>query len=626
MNRKLYLIAIMMLVHFLLKAQTSEHLNAGDDKCRSDDWKLIFYDEFDGSVIDATKWYTYNPEGCASCISRRNENNSSIDEDVNVVVSNGTCKLVERYQPTTITGLTDANDPNSMTSLTTNFTSAIIYSLHQFKYGKFEMRAKMSGAIGSHTTFWLWDQIGAPASEMDMLEYGDGTSANATMNYHTHIFPLNAPELSLDATATGDYTANFHVLTWIWDPYFIQAYKDGVLQLTFSKLEYNASYNDPSSLYYLDNSIANAITPANCVAPYTGDYSIASAYPWDLDHTMRLTAAVDPGSNISNFINDQITEVDYLRIYQREGLIESGYSDLCVNIQGPKTICSLGNDVVYTVFGEDVSNISWHYSDNFKFVSLIGNQLTLHPLFLKGTGWVSVDNNGTVPAGCTSSSYMLPITLGPPLAPYFKDVQGPLHLGHYTNILTIPSMDLDPYATYTWYLSSNYTPPSFTTYTGTQVYYVSTTPTLAWHISATNECGTTDSASFLLNKMPNSRNNGKGNSEINDKSYDNVNNFNGLGIENADVNSDSSVNSIDQIVVNPNPSLSGWKISLSRMVTTEMSAVLYNTLGKECWKYNTTNETLGTRNIYVPKTNAPGVYLLKVRFNNKQFNVKLVSI
>lgn len=107
-------------------------------------------DEFEGTAIDTTKWYDYNPtwKGREPSLFRRE----------NVRVENGRLILSGKREDL----------PNAPEGYHT-FTSAAVQSRHKVLYGFFEIRFRpMKSALSS--AFWLYTQDAVKQEEIDIFE------------------------------------------------------------------------------------------------------------------------------------------------------------------------------------------------------------------------------------------------------------------------------------------------------------------------------------------------------------------------------------------------------------------------------------------------------------------------
>src|SRR6185437_2305104 len=74
----------------------------GANICDPSPWQLIFSDDFNGDTLDLTKWHTYGvyfdqfPPGDNWGNARCGQGSGAVYLDDNVVVSDGTCKLITK--------------------------------------------------------------------------------------------------------------------------------------------------------------------------------------------------------------------------------------------------------------------------------------------------------------------------------------------------------------------------------------------------------------------------------------------------------------------------------------------------------------------------------------------------
>jgi len=125
--KKICKFLLVFLCCFDLSAQEKVNLDGGNI-CPSE-WKLVFSDEFSGSSLDLSKWYTYYPytpdhsDQCDFCRTHGNE--GQIYRNDNIVVGNGTLKLIAKAQAST------------WFSSSRNYTSGMIHSkIDNFHRGK----------------------------------------------------------------------------------------------------------------------------------------------------------------------------------------------------------------------------------------------------------------------------------------------------------------------------------------------------------------------------------------------------------------------------------------------------------------------------------------------------------
>lgn len=178
------------------------------------------------------------------------------------------------------------------------YTSSKIWTqgLHNFKYGKFEVRAKVPSGGGTWPAFWMMPKSsvygGWPNSgEIDILEH-TGNNLNTVLGtVHTgkynHLlgtqigFTRSVPRLSED----------FHIYSVTWNEYSFSWFING---LNYGTLTFSPGQNLDVETYM--------------------------AWPFDQEFYMILNLAMGGGLGGTvdpNFISDTF-EIDYVRVYQRD--------------------------------------------------------------------------------------------------------------------------------------------------------------------------------------------------------------------------------------------------------------------------------------------------------------------
>jgi beta-glucanase (GH16 family) len=194
----------------------------------TNDWKLVWHDEFDtNGPPDPANW---NYE---RGFVRNNELQWYQPE--NAFCTNGLliieARLEHKHNPSFVT-----NSTNWKTSREwIDYTSASITSrrLQEFKYGKFEMRARIDTRLGSWPAFWTLGAtsgLGWPAcGEVDIMEFYTGkVLANIGYSLDKKIkwSSVRKPVAELGGDA---WSKEFHIWTMEWDERKIDLSLDGKL-------------------------------------------------------------------------------------------------------------------------------------------------------------------------------------------------------------------------------------------------------------------------------------------------------------------------------------------------------------------------------------------------------------
>lgn len=243
-------------------------------------WELIWHDEFDGAVIDLTKWeHEVNAQGGGNnelqYYTDRSQN-SWVEDSVLVIQA-----LKEHY-----TG------PEG----TREYTSARLRTRNRgdWKYGRFEIRAKLPSGQGLWPAIWMlptdWVYGGWAASgEIDIIELlgHEPQKVYGTLHYGGE-WPNNVHTGDAYSLSGGSFTTDFHTFTLDWDSTQFRWYVDDILYQT-----------------------------------QTSWYSTGYAYPAPFDQRFHLLLNVAVGGNWPGNPDNttsfpQRMEVDYVRVFQKK--------------------------------------------------------------------------------------------------------------------------------------------------------------------------------------------------------------------------------------------------------------------------------------------------------------------
>ncbi|HEY8400978.1 MAG TPA: carbohydrate-binding protein, partial [Cytophagaceae bacterium] len=252
---------------------------------------LIFYDEFDGTTLDESKWNYDIGNGCPNlCGWGNNEKQYYTNSTDNVSLSSGYLNITARHSPNHWGSGSD-------------FTSGKIHTKGKFDrlYGRFEARMKMPTGLGIWPAFWMLptdnEYGGWPTSgEIDIMEYrGDHTNqTDATLHYGAG-WPNNLWDGTKYTLPSGSFNNEFHVFAVEWEPGVIRWYVDNVLIKTETQ--------NPNSLNPASNHLVN--------------------WPWDKRFYIILNLAIggwftgnpDTWQIVNGTTWPQTLQVDYVRVY-----------------------------------------------------------------------------------------------------------------------------------------------------------------------------------------------------------------------------------------------------------------------------------------------------------------------
>ncbi|WP_340677172.1 family 16 glycosylhydrolase [Paraglaciecola sp.] len=317
------------------------------------DWVMVWSDEFEGSSIDKNKWsHEINCTGGGN-----NEQQCYGDSPENSFVSGGTLKIVAKP------AAEGADLPYTSARLNTRYKA-------DFKYGRFEMRAKLPSGQGSWPAFWMlptdyvygeWPKSG----EIDILEAvnlktvdAQGTveaKVHGTLHYGQP-WPDNKSSgkayLLPDMANPAD---DFHTYAIEWQEGEIRWYVDDYLFATQMKSE--VRYNSKGEALGLKHRGWFAEYFDLVTGKLTTHWDNA---PFDQDFHLLLNLAVggDWAGNVNNkgidaaaFVDGQTYEIDFVRVY--ECSISPTYGNGCETIRrGYKEEASEENPTGALVIGE----------------------------------------------------------------------------------------------------------------------------------------------------------------------------------------------------------------------------------------------------------------------------------
>ncbi|MFQ3230515.1 family 16 glycosylhydrolase [Reinekea sp.] len=299
-------------------------------------WELVFADEFEGSVIDDNKWaFEVNCWGGGN-----NEEQCYVDDPDNAYVDNGvlTIKAIREEFTGPIYNPDDADyDPNELS--TKAFTSARLRSVspldysdgqvsgfnfkHDWKYGRFEIRAKLPEGQGTWPAIWMlptdWAFGGwAMSGEIDIMEavnlkadYVDEESGETKVENRVHgtlhygrAWPGNVytgVEYDFD-DASINPADDFHIYSIEWEEGAIRWFVDNQHFATQTQEGWFTHYQDENGVWQSSGTSA---------APFDQNFhlilNLAIGGAW--------AANVNEGG-VDAAINEAAMQVDYVRVYQ----------------------------------------------------------------------------------------------------------------------------------------------------------------------------------------------------------------------------------------------------------------------------------------------------------------------
>lgn len=241
---------------------------------------LIWEDEFEGAILDETKW-SYQRGGW----NGSNVQNCYVDE--NTTVSEGTLKITAKYEP----GF-------DCFQSVTDFTSGFIQTKDKiaWTYGYFEARVKVPASNSTWPAFWLspqeavygnWPQSG----EIDVFEIKGHDMTKSYGNAHWGESATNKRQ------EKGTYefadATQWHV--------------------------YGVEWNEGELKFYIDGEHYHTIND------FRAPNATTHPGPFNIEYYIRLNMAVggdyltEPHNNANNNLEQlpAVMEVDYVRVYSQ---------------------------------------------------------------------------------------------------------------------------------------------------------------------------------------------------------------------------------------------------------------------------------------------------------------------
>ena len=281
----------------------------------SPQWKLIWSDEFNGDEIDKRKWSF--EENCWG--GGNNEQQCYTHRKSNAFVEDGKLNIVAKKE--NFTGSATTN-PNDVIKKSLPYTSARLRTMNKgdWKYGRFDIRAKLPSGQGSWPAIWMLptDYVyggWAASGEIDIMEAVNlGTQSSesgakkgepesrvfGTLHYGRawpdNVFTGQATHLPGNANPAND----FHTYSIEWEEGEIRWYVDNV---HFATQRQDGWY----SQYMQDGTLVSSGKGAPFNQKFHLLLNLAVGGSWAAN-------ANDSGIDSSAF--PQTMQVDYVRVYR----------------------------------------------------------------------------------------------------------------------------------------------------------------------------------------------------------------------------------------------------------------------------------------------------------------------
>ena len=253
----------------------------------SQNWTLVWEDDFGGNVLDNTKWAHELGTGTQYGLFRWGNGELQYYQSQNTTLNNGIATITVKEEPA---GLVD-NWGNTSYYSSSKITTKGIFD---FRYGKVESRIKTIDGEGFWPAFWMLPTGGSwPCDgEIDIMEqWGNNYLTNNTTgaahlgdcphSQSTHFYQSFSNYIS-----SGSFADDFHIYSIIWKTDTISWYVDDIELFSVTPESYTSI---PSQSFWPFNS-----------------------NQWYLMINLGITSS---GPNSNTVFPNQI-EVDYVRVYQ----------------------------------------------------------------------------------------------------------------------------------------------------------------------------------------------------------------------------------------------------------------------------------------------------------------------
>ena len=253
----------------------------------SQNWNLIWNDEFDGLDLDNSKWT--HDIGTGSQFGLWGWGNGELQfyQSQNTIVENGVAKISVKEEPNGIVDSWGNSSYYSSSKITTK-------NLFDFRYGKVEASIKTIDGQGFWPAFWLLPINGSwPCDgEIDIMEqWGNNYYTNSTTGAaHIGNCPYNQTTHNYENFSTyisnGSYADEFHTYSIIWSEDTIKWFVDDI------------------EMFRVTPSSFNTIPSLNSWPFNNGSWYI------------MINLAITQGGPNANTIFPNNIEIDYVRVYQ----------------------------------------------------------------------------------------------------------------------------------------------------------------------------------------------------------------------------------------------------------------------------------------------------------------------
>jgi len=250
--------------------------------CISQNWDLIWSDEFNGTSLNPEFWTHERGNGFVNGLSGWGNGELQYYQEENATVANGELTIQVRHEPQGI-----ADEFTNFVPYYYSSSRIITQNKFEFLYGKVEARIKTMDGQGLWPAFWMlpggcWPETG----EIDIMEqWGNDGPTNVTTGA-AHLgncgggstYTVNSQTIS-----SGSYADEYHVYSVIW--------------------------SENSIAWYVDDILFHSVTPQSYPSNLNWPFN-------ENDWFLILNLAITSGGPNGNTPFPNAIKVDYVRVYQ----------------------------------------------------------------------------------------------------------------------------------------------------------------------------------------------------------------------------------------------------------------------------------------------------------------------
>ena len=230
-------------------ASAATNSGSGVPLTGADDWRLVFSDEFNDTLLNTKNWttcYWWDDAGCT------NAGNHELEWYLakNVKTIAGNLNLTAQKETVLGTKGKTFNYTSGMVTSGLDYSELPRSPRFSFQYGQVEVRAKLPSGKGLWPAIWLLPKPPKSRPEIDIMEVLGDSKNFLRVHLHYTGSNGNAAEEGKNIQV-GDLSKAWHVYGVRWEPDAIKWYLDGV-----EVWHYNKAKNIPNEPLYLLMNLA----------------------------------------------------------------------------------------------------------------------------------------------------------------------------------------------------------------------------------------------------------------------------------------------------------------------------------------------------------------------------------